>query len=78
MPPGDEDYERPACFIIEAPTAHDALRWGDHLSASFSLRNTYELFLRCQVEDASFAEGDLSSLPVVPVGYEATDAEIGW
>jgi hypothetical protein len=76
--PDDQDYEWPACFVIVATSAEEALHWGDHLSKSFSKRRGTEVFLWGAVEDVTVAEGDISSLPVVPAGYEATDSDIGW
>lgn len=72
----DEDYEWPACLVIEANTPSDAQRWGDHLSASFSRRRGTERFLRSHVELAEAATA--AELPVVAEGHEVTDAEIGW
>lgn len=78
MPPDDQDYEWPACFLIEASTSGEALAWGDHLARGYSARMVTEVYLSSHVEDADSAESDLSRLPVVPVGYEALDREIGW
>ena len=78
MPPDDQDYEWPACFLIEAATADEALSWGDRLARGFSERRVTEVYLSSHVEDESEADGDLSKLPVVRVGYEASDMEIGW
>lgn len=77
LPPDDQDYEWPACFIVEAVSADEALRWGNHLSMDYSKR-TFQPFLRSEAMDLNVAEGDWSSEPVVPTGYEATDDEIGW
>lgn len=71
----DENYEWPACFLVEACTPSDAQSWGDHLSASFSRRRGTERFLRSHVE---LAEEAMEGVPVVQEGHEATDAEIGW
>jgi hypothetical protein len=76
--PNDQDCEWPACFIVAASTADEALRWGDHLSESYSKRRGTEVFLRGEVENAEVANGDLSQLPIVSAGDEASDAEIGW
>lgn len=76
--PDDEDYEWPACFIVEADSADGALGWGDHLSNSYALRRPDQVYLRSDVVDAATAGGDLPSLPVVRAGYEAEDSDIGW
>lgn len=78
LPPDDQDHEWPACFIVEADSADEALAWGDHLAKSYSTRTSEYVFLRSGVEDAGTAGGDLASLPVVVAGYEATDSDIGW
>jgi hypothetical protein len=74
----DPDLEWPACFIVQAATSEDALKWGDHLSLNYSRRCGTELFLRSDVQDMSHAEGDWTTQPVIPAGYEAGDADIGW
>jgi len=76
--PDDQDFEWPACFIIEAATAEEALSWGDRLARGFSERRETEVYLKSNIEDESVASGDLSALPVVRVGQEASDREIGW
>jgi hypothetical protein len=74
----DQDCEWPACFIIEATSADMALSWGDRLAKSFSEKRTTELYLRSNVQDECFANGDTSTLPVVQFGCDASDVEIGW
>ncbi|MBK9263142.1 MAG: hypothetical protein IPM54_25475 [Polyangiaceae bacterium] len=76
MPPDDQDYEWPACFLVEALAANDALSWGDQLATDYSKRRGTEVFLKSYLDVD--AEGDLSQLPVVQVGYKASDEEIGW
>jgi len=76
--PEDQDYEWSACFVVKASTADEAVRWGDHLSESYSRRRGTEVFLSGDVVNAEVAEGDLSQLPIVPAGHETSDAEIGW
>lgn len=73
--PGDQDFEWPACFVVEAASTDAAQRWGDHLSSSSSARRGTEKFLWSNVEHT---EGDLENLTLVRDGEEATDAEIGW
>lgn len=78
MRPGDQDYEWPACFLIEASTADEARGWGDSLSQDFSRRRVTEVFLSSEVTEPSTSDAEESSAPVVSVGYQATDEEIGW
>jgi len=73
----DEDREWPACFVIEAPNAAEARTWGDHLAQAFSRRRGTETFVQSEVALQDTA-GALAKLPTIPVGHEATDAEIGW
>lgn len=77
-PVDDEDREWVACFLIDAATDVDARSWGDHLAKAYSSRKVSEVFLSSEVETASTPDGDLSTLPIVPVGHEASDQEIGW
>lgn len=71
----DQDIEWPACFVVLAPTTAEAKAWGDHLAQSFSQRSGVEEFLHSNVEHAG---SNADHLPVVSVGYEASDGEIGW
>jgi len=74
--PDDQDREWPACIVIDAPGVAEAHSWGDHLARAFATRRMSELFLRSSIE----AEGDNASrsTPVVSVGVEASDRELGW
>jgi hypothetical protein len=47
------------------------------LARKFSERRVTEVSLESSVKDENEATGDLSILPVVPKGYEASDKEIG-
>jgi hypothetical protein len=76
--PDDQDFEWPACFIIEAGSPDMALSWGDRLAKRFAERRATELYLRSTVEDESVAKGDVSMLTVVQFGIDATDVQIGW
>ena len=76
--PDDQVHEWPACLIIQAEAAEEALSWGDRLARAFSERRIIEVCLNSYVVDESEASGDLATLAVVPVGYEASDEEIGW
>lgn len=71
----DQDVEWPACFVVIAATEAEAQSWGDHLAHSFGRRRGTEEFLRSDVEPAC---PNADGLPVVGVGYEASDGEIGW
>ena len=73
--PADQDREWPACFVVEADTAEEARRCGNHLSLSFSRRRVTEKFLRSSVEVVS---QNLGALPLVLDGQEVSDEEVGW
>lgn len=65
-----------AClFCGAAPTEDEAKAWGDHLAQSFGQRSGVEEFLHSDVEPVG---PNADGLPVVSVGYEASDEEIGW
>lgn len=81
MPPGDQNREWPALFIIEnVNSAGQAQQWGDHLAQTYCEGTPDEraIFLRSYVSTEASAPGDLSRLPVIPYGYEASHEEIGW
>lgn len=77
FPPDDQDHEWPACLVVEAGDAVQALSWGDHLARSYVARRTGQQFLSSAVDVVT--EGDNSgTLHVVSFGQDASDAEIGW
>lgn len=76
---GDPDREWPAVFIVTAGTAAEAQAWGDHLAqARFSPGESEELIRSVIGPVGESSSANLSDVPVVPHGYEATAAEIGW
>lgn len=78
LPLNDQDREWPACFVIEAADAQEALAWGDHLASSYSSRSR-QPFLSSSVEP--FDSADLpgkETLPSIAAGSGAADSEIGW
>ena len=78
LPADDQDYEWPACFIIEASTGEGALRWGNHLAVAYALRSGTQRFMKGEVQDHFVSKVDLSSLPIISEECEASDVEIGW
>jgi hypothetical protein len=76
--PDEQDYEWPACFLVEAVTEAEALEWGDHLAKSFSDRKVTEKYLSSSVEPGDLTDAEVAALPLVPFGHEASDFEIGW
>ncbi len=78
LPPDDQDYEWPACFIVDAVSPSAAHEWGDHLAQQYA--NTRRLgFVSSRTE--AVGETDLmgvEKLPVVLHGQDAADKEIGW
>jgi hypothetical protein len=73
LPPEDQDYEWPACFIIDAQSPETAHEWGDRLARSYAPR-ARQVFRWSRVEPS---KGD-PRLPTVAVGEEASDQKIGW
>ena len=79
MEPDEQDYEWVACILIEADSADDALAWGNHLAKGYCGRNPTERYLRSCIDDPGAWKGlDLSAVPTIKFGYEASDDDIGW
>lgn len=81
MLPDEEDYEWVACIAIEAANMKEAQEWGDHLSKNMTTRNSNEIFLWSEVgkpEDPLYVGTDVSRLPSIKYGEEASDKFIGW
>ena len=76
LPPGDEDHEWPAVFIVEAPDQEAAGRWGDRLAARRALR-AGETFISSSTSMCGSERVD-ARLPVVRFGQEVPDDVIGW
>jgi len=78
FPVDDPEYEWPACFVVDASSAADAVCWGDRLASAYSVQANQEM-LTSSVEplEASDLLGT-DELPVVPYGCWARDDEIGW
>ena len=72
-------YEYPACIIIEAKNSISAKNWGDKLSSKFSKENPKNEILNSKIENLeAYDKSDISSVPIINYGYEATAHEIGW
>jgi hypothetical protein len=71
--PDDQDYEFPACFLIDSDTPEAAQAWGDHLA----LRRCSRGDLHFLWSEAEFAEVP-PDLPLVRDGQDAPDSHIGW
>lgn len=79
VPPEDQDREWVACIVIDAGTRSDAVAWGDHLAGRYSTQSGCQEVLSSGLESIeSYSEIEISQLPQVEYGYEATDEEIGW
>ncbi len=79
LPKEDQDYEWPACIIIESETEEKAANWGDHLSKQYCSRDEFAEFLYSKIEGFNkYSDCDLNSVPQIKFGYEASDDEIGW
>lgn len=73
--PDDQDYEWPACFVVDAADARAAQEWGDWLAAGYSRRHEGCEFLRSYLDADPWAYG---RVPRVTVGEDAPDDVIGW
>lgn len=71
--PDDQDYEFPACLLIDAETAEAAQAWGDHLAEKRCARGDLH-FLWSEAEFADVPP----DLPLIRDGEDAPDAQIGW
>ena len=78
MPQDEQDHEWPACFLVEAQVSLAARSRGDELVKRYVARQSNVAFLRATVEDARSAEGDLSTLPILRIGEELSDRDVGW
>lgn len=76
----DQDYEWPACIIINANNTNDAKYWGDYLSNKYCEKRHNELIIKSNAKliDKTNNEDNVKLLPVINYGYEASDSEIGW
>lgn len=78
LPADDQDYEWPACFVIDASTADAARRWGDRLAERYAATSGERLIgSAVEAVDTSTLPG-LDALPVIADGEEAPDEKIGW
>lgn len=74
----DQDYEWPACFVVDAPGDDQAATWGDHLASGYAKSRGQQL-LSSSVEALESATlPGKEALPEILYGHEATDDEIGW
>jgi hypothetical protein len=71
--PDDQNYEFPACLLIDAETAEAARAWGDHLAEKRCARGDL-YFLWSEAEFAAVPP----DLPLVLDGQDVPDAVIGW
>jgi len=79
LSPDDQDFEWPACIVIEADSLADSTEWGDHLSRRFAADRPNERIVRSESEVIeSYADLDLTSAPRIKYGQEASDVELGW
>ena len=78
LPPGDQDREWPACFVVDGSSAASALAWGDRLAARHA-RSSGEQQLKSAVEalDTSDLPG-VNALPIIMEGESPPDEVIGW
>ena len=74
LPPDDQDREWVACFVVEASTEREAQAFGDSLAKARSDRAGEPL-----VSSAVVPAGDNTrGLPLVVVGSQVSDEQLGW
>jgi len=78
FPPDDQDYEWPACFVVDAVGAAEARSWGDRLASAYAWRSKQETLSSSTEPLASTDLLGVDPLPVVEYGVWASDEEIGW
>lgn len=71
----EQDYEWPACFVIEAADAAEARRWGDHLASDYSRSREGREFLRSDLDPDHWEDGQATR---IKTGEDPTDELIGW
>ena len=77
--PEDQDYNWVACIAIEAQTYQQAVEWGDHLSNGYISSDSTQEFIESEAELLiENPKEDISTIPFIRYGYEASDDEIGW
>lgn len=74
----NQDYEWPACFIIEAKTYEDAHSWEDFLSLIRETRLPSAVFLTSYIEKSDQSEVIDLNVPFVTYGERVSDDKIGW
>ena len=79
LDPDDQDYEWPACMVIDAPGRSEATELGDHHAERLSSNRPNQQFLRSGSEPIEhYAKVDMAPVPRIQWKLEATDAEISW
>lgn len=71
--PDDQDYEFPACILIDSDSPEAAQVWGDHLAQKRCTRGD----LHFVWSEAEFTDVP-PDLPLVRDGEDAPDSLIGW
>ena len=79
LQPEDEDFEFPACFIVEAGSKAKALSWGNDVTADHCLNNpAHELFSTAVESPNNYPSHVLEDLPKVKYGFMPSEEYIGW
>jgi hypothetical protein len=76
----DDQYDGFTAWIaIEASSTEDAAEWGDFLSKRYAAQDPNELFIgSCTELFVKDPKLNISDLPFIKYGYDASDDEIGW
>ena len=79
LQPEDQDFEFPACFIVEAESKAKALSWGNDVTLEHCLRNPAHKLIDTVVESSNnYAAHVLEKLPKIKYGFMPSEEYLGW
>jgi len=79
LQPEDQDFEFPACFIIEAENKSKALSWGNDVTVEHCLSNPSHELINTVVESPNnYPSHVLEKLPRIKYGFMPSEEYIGW
>ena len=74
----DQDYEWPACFVIDGRTRESAQAWGDFLATRYVRTRAYVLLSSSLEPRETTKLPGVDALPCVVEAEEVSDEDIGW
>lgn len=79
LQPEDQDFEFPACFIVEAESKAKALSWGNDITLEHCLSNPKHELINTVVESSkNYPAHVLEELPKIEFGFMPSENQIGW